>query len=97
MRKALKAYNPTFKILRMEDFAEELRLRLPADSSNLSCYSALFQDLNGDERFDAAVLVEGDFGGGEQSGGEKYFPLLAVLSEGATSYRVIEITKYPGK
>ena len=92
MRKALKAYNPTFKILKMSDFAEELRIRLSPDSSNLSCYSAIFGDFNGDGQIDAAVLGEGDFYSDGENGKEKYFPLLAIISGGAAGYHVLEIT-----
>ena len=92
MRKALKAYNPTFKILKMPDFAEELRIRLSPDSSNLSCYSAIFGDFNGDGQIDAAVLGEGEFYSDGENGKEKYFPLLAIISGGAAGYHVLEIT-----
>jgi len=95
MSKALKVYNKTAKILKMGDFEEDLRLHLAWGSSNMSCHSAVFNDFNGDEKFDAAILVEGDFFGPGQNGKEKYFPLLAILSDGATSYQVVEITSIP--
>jgi hypothetical protein len=89
--KALNAYNPTFKILKMDDFAEELRFRLVDDFSNLSCYSAVFGDFNGDGRLDAAVLVEGNFWRKGQHGKVKYFPVLAIVSEGVVNYHILEV------
>jgi len=89
MCKVLKKYNPTFQILKMEDFNSSLRFNLPKDLSNLSCYSAVFGNLNNDGVFDSVLFGEVSASTDEV----KYFPVLGVLSQGATSYRVVEITR----
>jgi hypothetical protein len=89
MSKALKEYNPTFKIFRMEDFSKELRFRLPRNLSNLSCYSSVFGNFNDDGIFDATVFGEVDLSTSEV----KFFPIFVILSEGTTSYKVVEVTK----
>ncbi|MEI7481697.1 MAG: hypothetical protein WCK75_05025 [Elusimicrobiota bacterium] len=87
MRKALKEYSPAFRLFKMSDFAEELRLRPEPGVSNLSAYSAIFNDFNGDGRFDAALLGEVTPDKHETEG----FIILAILSEGATGYKVVEV------
>lgn len=97
MLKALKEYNPTFRLLKMEDFSGDVKYRSidkfenpPVHLwSNLSCYSAVFGNFNDDGKFDAVVLGEVSV----NTGDAKYLPVYAVLSEGATNYRVIEVTR----
>ena len=91
MHKALKEYAPTFRIFKMAEFVEELRLRLESGASNLSSYSAIFNDFNGDGWFDAAVYGEKD--SAEHKGNP--FVILAILSQGATSYQVMEVETFP--
>jgi len=104
MRDALKKYSPTFRIFDLGDFAEELRLKLQPWSTNLTSYSAVFRDFNGDGRFDAAVLgeySEKQSGTGTQyedsnvtlDADKKHIAVLAILSQGTTNYTVVEIAR----
>jgi len=102
MRVALKKYSPTFRIFRLEDYQEELQLQLQPWSTNLTCYSAVFRDFNGDGIFDAAVLGEYSekrLGEGTStdpaipSYGTRNFAVLAILSRGTTNYTVSEVTR----
>jgi len=103
---ALKKYSPTFRIFGLDDYSEELRLKLQPWSTNLMSYSAVFQDFNGDGRFDAAVFGEyterlprenelipvsqGLLPSGKES---RKFVVLAILSRGTTDYSVGEVTR----
>lgn len=91
MRKALKEYSPTFRIFKMADFAEEVRLRLEPGLSNLSSYSAVFNDFNGDGRFDAVIFGERN----SNTEKERAFLILAILSQDPTTYQVVEIESIP--
>jgi hypothetical protein len=87
MRKALDNYDPSFKVFKMGDFAEEVRLG-PVWAYNKACHSAVFEDFNGDGRYDAAL-----FG---RSGKAEEALLLVILSEGKTAYNVIEVERFGG-
>ena len=106
MSAALKKYSPTFRIFGLEDYVEELRLKLQPWSTNLISYSAVFRDFNGDGRFDAAVMGEyrEESLGGDQnhsnpsnsnlpSDNTHTFAVLAIISQGTTNYTVGEVTK----
>lgn len=86
MRKALDNYDSSFTIFKMADFAEEIRLHLGPGASNKSCYSAVFEDFNGDGRYDAAL-----FGRTKKA---KEDILLVILSEKNAGYKVIEINRF---
>lgn len=90
MLKALEKYDPAFKILKMEDFAEELRILTQASAmafSERSCYSAVFGDFNGDGLLDAAVL-----GRTQKIKGTDL--LLVILAEGNEDYKVVEAARF---
>lgn len=86
MRKALDSYDSSFKIFMMADFAEELRLHPGPGASNKSCYSAVFEDFNGDGKYDAAL-----FGRTKKTKGGI---LLVLLSEKNAGYKVIEVERF---
>ncbi|KAF0124982.1 MAG: hypothetical protein FD189_2031 [Elusimicrobia bacterium] len=95
MRKALKAHSPAFRIFGIEDYDEEFKKSVPLTFSSTACYSAVFTDLNGDGRADAVVYGEADLWIEHRSAKgiakEEYFLALAVLSEGTTGYRVVQV------
>ncbi|KAF0124981.1 MAG: hypothetical protein FD189_2032 [Elusimicrobia bacterium] len=94
MRAALKEYSPTFRIFSLDDFSEDHKRTFPLMFSGTACYSAVFADLNGDKRGDAVVFGEADHWveGLRGEGKFEYFPVLAVLSEGTTGYRVVTVS-----
>lgn len=90
MRKALEQYDPDFKILKMEEFADELRIMTQASwdaFSDRACYSAVFEDFNGDGRLDAALL-------GRAEKIKDVSLLLVILSEGNRDYQVVELDRF---
>lgn len=104
MRIALKKYSPTFRVFGLEDYQDELRFELQPWSTNLMCYSAVFRDFNGDGIFDAAVL--GEYTETRSRDAMEFEPssvapgmdlkksaVLAILSQGATTYAVTEVVR----
>lgn len=94
MRKALKAYSPDFRIFGMEDYSEDFKKLVPLTFSSTVCYSAVFADINKDGRDDAVLRGEGNVWVEHRNGERgKYFPTIAVLSDGTTGYRVVEMSR----
>lgn len=97
MREALKAHLPAFRIFGLEDYDRGFRKEVPLTFSSTVCYSAVFTDINGDNRDDAVLFGEADLWIKHQTAKgtvkEEYFSTLAVLSEGTTGYRVVEVSR----
>lgn len=97
MSKALKEYSPAFRIFGLEDFSEDHKRTVLLPFSGDLCYSAVFTDINGDGRDDAVVYGEADLWVEHRSSKgterEEYFPALALLSEGTTGYRVVQVSR----
>ncbi|MDQ7772674.1 MAG: hypothetical protein RDU13_04015 [Elusimicrobiales bacterium] len=97
MLNALKEHSPAFRIFGLEDYDGDFRKSAPLTFSSTACYSAVFTDINGDNRDDAVLFGEADLWIEHRSVKgtvkEEYFSTLAVLSEGTTGYRVVQVSR----